>query len=130
MLLPDILNLPLAAVGLAVAWMLGPGALGDAAIGAAAGFLTFAALAWAYRRLRGRDGLGLGDAKLAMAAGAWVSWTGLPTVVTLAALAALAMVLGRALAGRPVAPTEPVPFGPYLAAGLWLVWLYGPVNLG
>jgi leader peptidase (prepilin peptidase)/N-methyltransferase len=70
-LLPDVLTLPLIPAGLAVAWWLDPGQLLHHALGAALGFVGFAGLAWVYRKLRGREGLGLGDAKLLAAAGAW-----------------------------------------------------------
>ncbi len=123
-ILPDGLTWPLAAIGFGYAvydgrWL-------DSAIGAAAGLGAFWALRWAYLRFRGQDGLGGGDVKLAMAAGAWVGWAALPSVVLLAAVAALIV----AVPGRPMgrlAKAEEIPFGPFLAAGLWLVWLYGPV---
>ncbi|MGF1641915.1 MAG: prepilin peptidase [Rhodospirillales bacterium] len=124
--LPDALTLPLLAAGLAVAWLLDPGAAIDHAVGAATGFGVLIALARIYRRLRGRDGLGGGDAKLLAAAGAWVSWTGLAGVVLVASATALAVVLARTLLGRPVPGDEQIPFGPYLALATWLVWLYGP----
>jgi leader peptidase (prepilin peptidase)/N-methyltransferase len=127
--LPDEITLPLVAGGLVVAALAWPDELVDRLIGATAGFAAFAAVAWTYWRLRGRRGLGLGDAKLTAAAGAWVSWTGLPSVVTIAAVAALAVVAARRAAGRKVGRAEPVAFGPYLALGLWWVWLYGPIRL-
>src|SRR6476661_3443787 len=48
-----------------------------AALRAAAIGVPLLALMIGYRRWRGRDGLGLGDIKLAMVAGAWL---GLPTI--------------------------------------------------
>jgi len=119
--LPDWLTLPLAAAGLLHAWR--GDALAPAAAGCAAGFILFAGLGLCYRRLRGRDGLGGGDVKLAAAAGAWVGWQGLPSVVLLAAAAALALALAR---GR-ARPGERVPFGAYLAPAILLVWLTGPL---
>ncbi len=130
MRLPDALTLPLTVLGLAVSGLLGGAAAWDSAIGAVAGFTAFAGLGWLYRWMRGRDGLGLGDAKLAAAAGAWVSWTGLPSVVALAALGGLAVAGAARLGGRPAAMGDRIPFGPYLAAAIWLVWLYGPVSIG
>jgi len=46
-------------------------------LGAAAGFLVvWLPLVVGYRALRGRAGMGLGDAKLVMLAGAWFGWPG------------------------------------------------------
>ncbi len=128
-LLPDQLTLPLAAAGLVVAYAVRPEGLVDHMAGAAAGFAGFVLVAWLYRRLRAREGLGLGDAKLLAAAGAWVSWVGLPGVVLTAALAALAVALAGTLAGRGLRADTRLPFGPYLALGTWLVWLYGPLTI-
>ena len=69
--------LPLIVLGLAAAWGLAPDELWDRVAGAMCGYLLLWAVAWVYRRLRGRDGLGLGDAKLLAAAGAWVGAGGL-----------------------------------------------------
>lgn len=127
--LPDILVLPLIPAGIAVHALIQPDAWPDHAIGAAAGFAGFAALAYAYKAIRGRDGLGFGDTKLLAAAGAWVSWTGLPSVVLLAALFGLAGVIAGRLTGRKIGPAAELPFGPPLALATWLVWLYGPLEL-
>ena len=121
LMLPNALTLPLIPAGLAVAWVLAPESLVDHAIGAAAGFVFLALVAGIYRRLRGREGIGLG---------AWVSWQGLPSVLLAAAVVGLAGALVQArLAGR-LDPEQELPFGPYLAGGLWLVWLYGPFGFG
>jgi leader peptidase (prepilin peptidase)/N-methyltransferase len=130
MVLADALTLPLAAAGVMVAYTIGPETLRDSAIGAVAGFAVFALIGRAYRALRGREGLGLGDAKLLAGAGAWLTWTGLPTVVAVAALGALAVTGARAAAGHRVGGGERLAFGPYLCAAVWLVWLYGPVAAG
>ena len=129
LILPDALTLPLLALGLAIAGLKDSGALADHAIGAAAGMASFLLIAFVYRRLRGREGLGTGDAKLLGAAGAWVSWVGLPGVVLWAAVTALCGVLAKAVTGTPVRASEPISFGSFLCLGTWLIWLYGPVLL-
>jgi leader peptidase (prepilin peptidase) / N-methyltransferase len=130
-LLPDALTLPLLAAGLGVAAIEDRTQLVDHAIGAAAGFLVFAAIALAYRRWRRRDGMGLGDAKLLAALGAWVTWTGLPSLILIAAILGLTVALARAwFRGQPLAATDRLPFGPALCLGGWLVWLYGPLTIG
>lgn len=138
-ILPDVLTLPLIPAGLAVAWWLDPGGGFDGSLlhhtlGAALGFLGFAVLAWGYRRLRGREGLGLGDAKLLAAAGAWVSWSGLGSVLLWAAPLALVVALAAGVIqgtlSEKLAGRSALPFGPFLALGIWLTWLYGPIQLG
>jgi leader peptidase (prepilin peptidase) / N-methyltransferase len=126
-LLPDVLTLTLIPVGLGVCSIFDPPSLLQNVIGACAGFVGFAAIRLVYRRLRKQEGLGLGDAKLLAAAGAWVSWQGLPSVVLIAALLTLAMVLLTRTWGRPITGNQRIPFGPALCLGTWLVWLYGPL---
>lgn len=128
--LPDAITLPLVGVGLGVAWLIERADIWPHLGGAAGLYLAFVAVAAGYRRLRGREGLGRGDAKLAAAAGAWTSWTGAPSVVLLACAAAFLFVLWRALRGRSLEPTAQIAFGPYLCVGTWLVWLYGPLGFG
>ena len=127
LILPDALTLPLIPAGIAVAYFVAPALPVQHLIGALAGFAVFVLVRWAYQRFRGREGLGLGDAKLLAAAGAWVGWVGLPSVVLLAATAALAVAAAQGLAGRRVGPGHAVPFGSYLALATWIVWLDGPL---
>lgn len=128
--LPDRLTLPLLGTGLLAAFALDRTAPVDALIGAAAGFATLWLLALAYRRLRGREGLGGGDPFLLAAAGAWVGWIGLPSVLLWAATAGLSLVAARVLTGGRVSGADRLPFGPFLAIGAWLTWLVGPLGLG
>jgi leader peptidase (prepilin peptidase)/N-methyltransferase len=126
--LPNILTLPLGAAGLAASAFIGPGRFVDHVLGAGLGFAVLAGLAAAYKRLRGRDGLGGGDARLLAALGAWVGWAGLPSVVVWASLAGLSWVLARIVARRAPGLDTALPYGTYLAIGAWLTWLYGPIG--
>lgn len=126
MVLPDALTLPLLPAGLGVALWLDPAGLPDHLVGAIAGFASLYALNAAYRRLRGRDGLGLGDAKLLAAAGAWLGWQALPSMLLLATLAALGVAAAAALAGRRLLADTALPFGTFLCLAFWLTWLYAP----
>lgn len=117
--IPDALSLPLIAAGLAVAVLLPVRPLTDHLAGAVAGYALFAVIgAWFFRR-RGIEGLGLGDAKLLAAAGAWLGWQALPWVVLIGSLGALGLALSRPAARR----GDPVAFGPWLALAFALVWL-------
>ncbi len=122
--LPDAITLPLLLLGLAATAWRQPQQLGDHALACLLGWLAFRAVAWGYRRLRGIDGLGHGDAKLLAAAGAWLGSSALPVVVCAAAVLTLLGVLARAarLRRRPER-NQRVAFGPGLAASLFGCWL-------
>lgn len=127
--LPDRLTLPLLSTGLGAALVLDQANLRDSLAGAGLGFFTLWALALAYRRLRGREGLGGGDPYLLGAIGAWVGWLGLPSVLLWASAAGLSLVLARRLSRRAVSGSDRLPFGVFLAIGAWMTWLYGPIGL-
>lgn len=114
--IPDKLSLPLIAIGLALAVLNSRTAALDHAIGAAAAFLLFAGLGEVFFRMRGIDGLGLGDAKLFAAAGAWLGWQNLPLVLLLASVGGLIQAL---LWQKPQAQMA---FGPWIALAMGLVW--------
>ena len=121
--LPSALTLPLLAAGLAACLWLEPAQLGTNLVGAAAGWVSLASVATVYRRLRHRDGLGGGDIKLFAASGAWLGWDRLPLVLLGAAGAAL---LGVLLWRRRFSATDRLPFGVFLAAATWAVYLLQP----
>jgi len=123
MRLPDVLTLPLLLAGLGATWLRDPGALAEHAAAAVLGYAAFTGLALLYRRLRGYEGLGGGDAKLLAAGGAWIGLAPLPLVVFAAAVLGLAMAAGLRLSGRSVGGMIALPFGPALCAAIWLVWL-------
>jgi leader peptidase (prepilin peptidase)/N-methyltransferase len=116
--LPDRLTLPLAVVGLGV----GIAPLPDRIAGAVAGFALLWTVATLYRRNRGRTGLGLGDAKLFGALGAWLGWRMLPGVLLAACLLGLAWALALRLRGRPVGRATALPLGTLLAIAGWSGW--------
>lgn len=116
--LPDDITLPLLWLGLLVntTGLFVP--LGEAVIGAAAGYLSLWSVYHLFRLLTGKEGMGFGDFKLLAALGAWFGWTMLPLVIlcssVVGAVIGVAMI---AFAGHDRA--RPIPFGPYLVlAGL------------
>jgi leader peptidase (prepilin peptidase) / N-methyltransferase len=130
--LPDALTLPLIAAGLICAAVFrwdGSSALDlrGRIAAAALGYGLLYGVAWLYHRLRGRHGLGLGDAKLLAASGAWLGLEGVSPTLLVASLSALGAALVSYLAGRPLTAETRVPFGPFLAGATWLIWLYGPL---
>ena len=127
-LIPNELTAAAAALALLRAGTLGPEAGWEAVLWATASALAvalpLAALMAGYRWWRGRDGLGLGDIKLAATAGAWLGLVTLFAVVELAALSALgAYFLTGAIRRRKLKATAFLPFGLFLAPAIWLGWL-------
>jgi leader peptidase (prepilin peptidase)/N-methyltransferase len=130
-LLPDGITLPLMWAGLLAAIIIGPVAGSsipvsprDAIIGAASGYLSLWLVFHAYRLVTGKEGMGFGDFKLFAALGAWLGWKLLPLVLLLSAFTGAVLGISMiVLRGRD--RSDPLPFGPYLAAAGWLAMLYG-----
>jgi leader peptidase (prepilin peptidase)/N-methyltransferase len=124
--LPDRLTLPLVPAAL-ILWQppLGP-PLADRLWGAGLGFAGLWLLGAAYRRWRGRDGLGGGDPKLLAGLGAWLGVWALPFLLVGASVLGLALVVIDARRGQAITATTRVPLGALLAgAALPMLWL-GP----
>jgi leader peptidase (prepilin peptidase)/N-methyltransferase len=122
MIIPDPLNLALAAAGFAFAALdrhsfpVGQAAF---AILVLSGFWLFRA---GFHRIRGIAGLGLGDVKMAGAAAFWFSPWNLPLFLFATAISALVFVTSKSLATRRVDKHSRIPFGPFLGFGLFLTW--------
>jgi leader peptidase (prepilin peptidase)/N-methyltransferase len=118
-IIPDWLNLTIAGVGISKAVIIG-GPL--AGLEAACEGAAIGAIFWLLRRLyfafREVQGLGLGDVKFLAAAGIWSGVAGLPVLMLVAALTALACAGVMQLAGRQLTRQTSMSFGPFLAIGL------------
>ncbi|SKB30177.1 prepilin peptidase [Sphingopyxis flava] len=128
MWLPDPLNALLALAGLIFAGPLIGTDLFERWIGALAGGLTLALIAWTWRCVHRREGMGGGDPKLVAALGAWLGWQALPLLLLLASLAGIGWALfSRGKGDQPLALRR-VPFGVFLCAAafalvpLWPWW--------
>jgi leader peptidase (prepilin peptidase)/N-methyltransferase len=125
--LPDAITIPLTLAGIAAGALMGTGVAWHA-LSAGLGLTLILLVDWGYRAWRGRAGIGMGDAKLFAASGAWLGAQALPTVLLWACAAALAVLLAAHILGRRVAATTAIPFGSFLAFGTWLVWCLGPLQ--
>ena len=123
---PDALTAPAFALGLFDAGRMdGAEGVETAVVSAALAAGALFALRWLYRRWRGREGLGLGDVKLAAVAGAWLGASATPVAIELAALAAIAAYLARQRRkGRPLRSTARLPFGAFFAPAIWIVFVF------
>jgi len=103
MLLPDELTLGGAGLGIATVPLRPDITFKEAILGAAIGFLVV----WLpfivfYEKVRGRPGMGLGDAKLVMLAGAWFGWFGAAFSLLAGAVQATVVMLALLAAGRKI----------------------------
>jgi len=113
--------LAMIALGLLVALVLyDASALRDRLLAALGGWAAFRLLDLIYARLRGRSGLGAGDALLAAMIGAWLSADGLAWSVAIGCGMALAWTLAFK---RP--KQQALPLAPALAAGAFGVVMSG-----
>ena len=112
-------------VGMAISATAGLPVFVDHLIATVLALLALESLSALAERLVGKPALGLGDAKLAAMGGAWLGLWGIAIAMGLAVLAG-AVVGGVARITGRLAPKQPFPFGPFIALGIWLVWLMGP----
>jgi leader peptidase (prepilin peptidase)/N-methyltransferase len=126
-IIPDELNLAGLALGLAYAGFADQPPLEAIAVAVLRGLVLaviFFAVRAAYWWLRGRQGIGLGDVKLAAVAGVWLDWPMIPVAVQLATVTALGVYLARQLAeGRSIRSNSRLPFGLFFAPAIWLGWV-------
>lgn len=127
MIIPDELNALAFIAGLIVA---GAGAdtppaiaILQALVRSALMFALFFAFRAGFQALRGVEGMGLGDVKLAAVAGVWLDWASLPIAVEVAALSALAAALCGRLRGERFDPKAKLPFGTFFAPAIWISWV-------
>jgi leader peptidase (prepilin peptidase) / N-methyltransferase len=131
-MLPNVLTAATFLFGLLFAPMLNPQdpelALAAAIVRAAATAAVLALVRWGYGQLRHREGLGLGDVKLAAGIGAWLPADLIPACFALAAATALLVVLLAHARGRPIDAATKLPFGAFLCPALWLMFYVGALG--
>jgi leader peptidase (prepilin peptidase)/N-methyltransferase len=127
-LLPNVITLPGIALGLAASLLPeSPVSPRSAVAAAAGGWLAFAVVARLYEKIRGVEGLGQGDWKMAAMLGAFLGWQSMLLTVLLASVAGTVVGLGLvALRGRDM--RHALPFGTFLgAAGILVLFLGNPL---
>jgi leader peptidase (prepilin peptidase)/N-methyltransferase len=126
MILPDSITLPLLVVGLFAPQLLFGQSWVLTWLGAAAGFCLFGGISWVFEKVRGYPGMGFGDVKFLALLGAWCTVLSLPIILLVAALSALPVFILHKIIYRTTEPT-PLPFGPFLAFGGFVSFLYADV---
>ncbi len=134
MILPDALTYPAIVLGILLqpflpwarlrsglwqggSWQAGPwGAMAGAALGALLGAAILLGVWAAWYLVRREEGMGLGDAKMLAAIGAFLGWKGVLVSLFIAALAGSVVGLGL-MAWRGAGGKARLPFGTFLALG-------------
>ena len=88
----------------------------DSLIGGLFGYGIIWLIIMFYKKIRNREGMGLGDAKLLAVIGFWFGWISIPFVIFLSSTIALIVVVPDLLK-RQKKLTSQIPFGPYLIIG-------------
>ncbi len=121
-MIPNELNLALAATGIASQWLIA-GSFPLVPILTGVGmFGLFWLVRTLHSRARGRVGLGFGDIKMAGAGAVWIAPPALPSFLLIASAAGLVYVLAKSLWARKLQFELRTPFGPFLALGLFVAW--------
>ncbi len=125
-IIPDVISKPGVALGIVASVVPGwPVYWANALIGAGAGGGSLLVVRWAYERLTGKEGMGLGDVKLLAMIGAWMGWRDLPFVILASSLLGI-LIGGTALLVARRGLRVRIPFGPFLALGALLMFFFGP----
>ena len=123
--LPNLITFPLAAIGLIQSYFLEIRVL-ESFLGLAFGYIFFVLVEIIFKRIRKKDGLGRGDAKLLAAGGAWCGLAFIPQIILIASLTAIIghlALMAKSASGDDKADPR-MAFGPFLALSIMAVWTY------
>lgn len=120
-IIPDEFSLGGLAVGLLLALPGGFRPVGDALLGAAAGFALLYVVAVGGKALFKEEAMGGGDIKMMAMVGAFTGWTGVLLTIFLGSLLGTMIFVPLALIGK----KKLVPFGVFLALGAAVTYLWG-----
>jgi leader peptidase (prepilin peptidase)/N-methyltransferase len=122
-ILPNVITLPGVLVGLAFSLFGPPGWL-DSLIGVLVGGLGLFLIAELYYRIRGEEGMGMGDVKMLAMIGAFLGWKLMLLTLVLSSLVGALVGVGM-LALRKGDLKYALPFGTFLALGALVASLIG-----
>jgi leader peptidase (prepilin peptidase)/N-methyltransferase len=121
--LPNVITIPGAIAGVLFSLWLPPGLVASLA-GLALGAFVLLAVRWLWQRLKGVEGMGLGDVKMLAMIGAFLGWRQVWVVLFLSSLAGA--IIGIALtASRRGSMKSRLPFGTFLALAAFGASLIG-----
>ena len=85
-------------------------------IGGAIGYGVIWIIIFGYKKLKNKEGMGFGDAKLLSAIGFWFGWVSIPFILFFSSFVALAFAIPDLLRKSKTMSSK-IPYGPYLVLG-------------
>ena len=80
------------------------------------GYTVIWLIIFLYKKIRNKEGMGLGDAKLMAVVGFWFGWVSVPFTIFISSAVALALVV-PSLIKKTRNMSAQIPFGPYIIIG-------------
>jgi leader peptidase (prepilin peptidase)/N-methyltransferase len=123
-IIPNSITLPGIPIGLLASFLLTSITITESMVGIIAGGGSLLSVAWVYRLITKREGMGGGDIKLLAMIGAFIGWKGVVFTIYTASVAGT-------LVGLPVILFKnknfrlKIPFGPFLSMGAILYIFFG-----
>jgi len=116
-IIPNVLTFPLMALGFLKSFdpnlnPIFPNFI-NSLIGGIFGYLIIWSIIFFYKKIRNKEGMGLGDAKLLAVIGFWFGWVSIPFVIFLSSTIGLIVVIPDLLKKKKKL-TSQIPFGPYI----------------
>jgi len=124
-IIPDIISLPGIPIGFAASFLLPQITWQASLLGIVIGGGSLYTVAWGYRLITGKDGMGGGDIKLLAMIGAFIGWQGVIFTIMASSFTGTLVGLVVMIKNRKDMKLA-VPFGPFLAIGAILYIFFGP----
>ena len=116
-IIPDVLTFPMMALGFFKSFDPNLSPIFPNYINSLLGGIIGYGIIWLliifYKKIRNKEGMGLGDAKLLAVIGFWFGWISIPFVIFLSSVIALIIVIPDLLK-KSKKLTSQIPFGPYI----------------
>ena len=126
-IIPDVLTFPMMALGFFKSFDPNLSPIFPNYINSLLGGIIGYGIIWLliifYKKIRNKEGMGLGDAKLLAVIGFWFGWISIPFVIFLSSTIALIVVVPDLLK-RQKKLTSQIPFGPYIITGTFIYLLF------
>ena len=126
-IIPNVLTFPLMAIGFIKSFdpnlnkAIFPNYI-NSLIGGLIGYTIIWLIIYFYEKVRKKDGMGLGDAKLMAVIGFWCGWISVPIVIFISSFVALAFAI-PSLIKKSLSMSSEIPFGPYIITGC-IIYLF------